>query len=50
MDSMSGTFNDIDLPPSLCSFAVDVDHLPNVVSPELKQAGNVLVKFTMKKD
>ena len=31
-------------------FAVDVDHLPNVVSPELKQAGNVLVKFTMKKD
>ena len=49
-DSMSGTFNDIDVPPTLCSFAVDVDHLPNVVSPELKQAGNVLVKFTMKKD
>ena len=49
-DSMSGTFNDIDVPPTLCSFAVDVAHLPNVVTPELKKAGNVLIAFEMEKD
>lgn len=49
-DSMSGTFNEIDVPPTLCSFAVDVAALPDVISPELKQAGNVLVKFTIEKD
>lgn len=49
-DSMSGTFNDIDVPPTLCSFAVDVAHLPNVVTPELKEAGNVLIAFEMEKD
>lgn len=49
-DSMSGTFNEIDVPPTLCSFAVDVAELPDVISPELKQAGNVLVQFDIKKD
>ena len=49
-DSMSGSFNDIDVPPTLCSFAVDVATLRDVVSPELKQPGNVLVKFDIEKD
>ena len=49
-DSMSGSFNDIDVPPTLCSFAVDVATLQDVVSPELKQPGNVLVKFDIEKD
>ncbi len=42
-DSMSGTFNDIDVPPTLVSFAVDVAKLGDVVTPELKKAGNKLV-------
>lgn len=49
-DSMSGTFNDIDVPPTLCSFAVDVGRVQEVVTPELKSAGNVLVKFDLAKD
>lgn len=44
-DSMSGTFNDIDVPPTLVSFAVDVSSYMNVVTPELKKAGNILVRF-----
>ena len=49
-DSMSGSFNDIDVPPTLCSFAVDVAHLSDVITPELKAAGNKLVKFNIEKD
>ena len=49
-DSMSGTFNDIDVPPTLVSFAVDVASYINVVTPELKKAGNVLVKLDIDKD
>jgi phosphoribosylformylglycinamidine synthase len=42
-DSMSGSFEDIDVPPTLVSFAVTTDKLQNMVSPELKKAGNKLV-------
>jgi len=49
-DSMSGTFNDMDVPPTLCSFAVDVAKLSDIVTPELKQAGDILVKFVVKRD
>ena len=49
-DSMSGTFDDIDVPPTLCSFAVDVAKIQDIVSPELKKAGNVLVKFDIERD
>ena len=42
-DSMSGTFNDIDVPPTLVSFAVDTGKLADVVTPELKRAGDRLV-------
>ena len=44
-DSMSGTFNDIDVPPTLVSFAVDVAKEKNIITPELKKAGNNLVLF-----
>lgn len=44
-DSMSGTFNDIDVPPTLVSFAVDVARQSEIVTPELKKAGNKLVLF-----
>ena len=47
-DSMSGTFNDIDVPPTLCSFAVGISDLQHVVTPELKQAGNKLVLLDVK--
>lgn len=49
-DSMSGTFNEIDVPPTLVSFAVDVAREKNIVTPELKQAGNKLVQFWIEKD
>ncbi|MCR4605821.1 MAG: phosphoribosylformylglycinamidine synthase [Eubacterium sp.] len=49
-DSMSGTFNDIDVPPTLCSFAVDVASTKDVVTDELKTPGNRLVKFAIKTD
>ncbi|MGI6069241.1 MAG: phosphoribosylformylglycinamidine synthase [Blautia sp.] len=42
-DSMSGTFNDIDVPPTLVSFAVDVAKLQDIITPELKKAGSKLV-------
>ncbi len=49
-DSMSGSFNEIDVPPTLVSFAVDVAKKQDIISPELKAAGNKLVTFALKKD
>lgn len=49
-DSMSGTFNNIDVPPTLCSFAVGVGDIHHVVTPELKQAGSELYLLDIKKD
>ena len=49
-DSMSGSFNDMDVPPTLVSFAVDVADGRHVVTPELKRAGNRLVLFTVERD
>ena len=46
-DSMSGTFENIDVPPTLVSFAVDVAQGRDIISPELKGAGNTLIKFTI---
>lgn len=43
-DSMSGSFEDIDVPPTLVSFAVDYTKASHVVTPELKAAGNSLVR------
>ena len=49
-DSMSGTFNDIDVPPTLVSFAVDIAKKQEVITPELKEAGDQLVQFWFDKD
>ncbi len=49
-DSMSGTFNDIDVPPTLVSFAVDVAKVSDIVTPELKNAGDKLVWISIPKD
>ena len=49
-DSMSGTFNDIDVPPTLVSFAVDIAKEKDIITPELKAVGDQLVLFTIKKD
>ena len=49
-DSMSGTFQDIDVPPTLVSFAVDVAEQKDFITPELKKAGNKLVWLRVEKD
>ncbi|MCI9417665.1 MAG: phosphoribosylformylglycinamidine synthase [Eubacterium sp.] len=49
-DSMSGSFNEIDVPPTLVSFAVDVAKEKDILTPELKQAGNQLYLFSVEKD
>ena len=49
-DSMSGSFNEIDVPPTLVSFAVDVASDKTIISPELKKAGNKLVLLKIEKD
>ncbi len=49
-DSMSGSFNEVNVPPTLVSFAVDIAKSKDIVTPELKKAGNALVRFTIEKD
>ena len=53
-DSMSGTFDDesgeINVPPTLVSFAVDVNSSKNIITPELKRAGSKLVVFRVERD
>ena len=49
-DSMSGTFNEIDVPPTLVSFAVDVASDRDIITPELKKAGSKLVLLKIEKD
>ena len=39
-DSMSGTFEDLDVPPTLVSFAVTTENIDNIISPEFKKAGS----------
>ncbi len=51
-DSMSGTFEDIHVPPTLISFAVTTDDIDRIVSPEFKKRGHkvILVKPRKGKD
>ena len=49
-DSMSGSFNEIDVPPTLVSFAVDVASDKTIITPELKKAGSKLVLLRIEKD
>lgn len=39
-DSMSGSFEDLDVPPTLVSFAVTTDQISHILSPEFKAAGH----------
>ncbi len=45
-DSMSGTFKDLNVPPTLVSFAVDVAKAGNIISSEFKKVGSPIVKLT----
>lgn len=47
-DSMSGTFNEIHVPPTLISFAVAVGEKENIISPEFKKSGNYIYLFKHK--
>lgn len=50
-DSMSGTFEDIKVPPTLISFAVTTEDIENIISNDLKGEGKLgLIKTSYKKD
>ncbi len=54
-DSMSGTFQDeehgeINVPPTLVSFAVDVASHKDLITPEFKRAGSKIVVFCIPRD
>ncbi|MFW6273988.1 MAG: phosphoribosylformylglycinamidine synthase, partial [Halanaerobium sp.] len=49
-DSMSGTFHDLDVPPTLVSFAVDTVNINNVISPEFKEVGNSIIYLPIERD
>ena len=49
-DSMSGTFNDIDVPPTLVSFAVDIASCKHIITPEFKKAGSKIVLMKLGRD
>ncbi len=49
-DSMSGSFNDIDVPSTLVSFAVDTADAKRVITPELKEAKDMLLFFRYERD
>ena len=48
-DSMSGSFGDLDVPPTLVSFAVGVEKADKIISPEFKKADSKLVLFFAEK-
>ena len=45
-DSMSGTFEDIDVPPTLISFAVTTEDVKNIISPEFKAVDRDIIMLT----
>lgn len=49
-DSMSGSFNEIDVPPTLVSLAVDTITTDEVISPEFKEAGHPVVLLSAELD
>ena len=49
-DSMSGSFEDLDVPPTLVSFAITGGDVKNVITPELKAGGHKLYEFVLPKD
>lgn len=49
-DSMSGTFKDLSVPPTLVSFALDIVDVTGIISPEFKEAGSSVVWLRLDKD
>lgn len=49
-DSMSGTFENIDVPPTLVSFAVTTSNVKTIISPEFKRVDNNVIMLTPEKD
>ncbi len=49
-DSMSGSFEDLDVPPTLVSFAITTEKEKNIISDDIKEAGNVLVMLRAGRD
>lgn len=49
-DSMSGTFEDIHVPPTLVSFALCTEEADNIISPEFKQEGNSIYRIRIERD
>ena len=49
-DSMSGTFNEIDVPPTLVSFAIDVANEKDIITPEFKTSGDKIALFEIARD
>ena len=49
-DSMSGSFEDLDVPPTLVSFAITTAEAKDVITPELKASGHTLVEIMIPKD
>ena len=49
-DSMSGSFNDLDVVPTLVSFAVATGSVEDIISPELKNKGSKLILIDIAKD
>ena len=48
-DSMSGSFEDMDVPPTLISFATTISEADRVISPEFKEAGHKIVSVAVKR-
>ena len=49
-DSMSGSFEDLDVPPTLVSFAITYADVEDVLTPELKGSNHLLVEVCLDKD
>ena len=49
-DSMSGTFEELSVPPTLISFAVDTENVKNVISPEFKETKSKVLLVRIKRD
>ncbi|WP_249028496.1 phosphoribosylformylglycinamidine synthase [Tannockella kyphosi] len=49
-DSMSGTFEELNVPPTLVSFAIAPSEVDHIISPELKESGHILAEIQLKKD
>ena len=49
-DSMSGTFENLTVPPTLVSFAIVPEHTNNIISPEFKAAGDTVLLFDLPRD